>query len=95
MFFSSGAEEKQLFPEPTRLAVGVDLRYQKAPDPMTCETLSDAARGRFSASEERAILTITCLAAFLFFNSFGSIGVALPTIQKQFGNSWRKFNGSL
>lgn len=36
---------------------------------------------------ERAILTVTCLAAFLFFNSFGSIGVALPTIQKQFGNS--------
>jgi MFS family permease len=39
------------------------------------------------SSEERVILTITCLAAFLFFNSFGSIGVALPTIQKQFGNS--------
>ena len=38
-------------------------------------------------TEERAILTVTCLAAFLFFNSFGSIGVALPTIQKQFGNS--------
>lgn len=37
--------------------------------------------------EERAILTVTCLAAFLFFNSFGSIGVALPAIQKQFGNS--------
>lgn len=30
---------------------------------------------------------VTCLAAFLFFNSFGSISVALPTIQKQFGNS--------
>ena len=41
----------------------------------------------FSRSEERAILTVTCSAAFLFFNSFGSIGVALPTIQKQFGNS--------
>lgn len=40
-----------------------------------------------SPSEERAILTVTCLAAFLFFNSFGSIGVALPMIQKQFGNS--------
>jgi MFS family permease len=38
-------------------------------------------------SEERAILTVTCLAAFLFFNSFGSISVALPAIQKQFGNS--------
>jgi len=37
--------------------------------------------------EERAILTVTCLAAFLFFNSFGSISVALPAIQKQFGNS--------
>jgi EmrB/QacA subfamily drug resistance transporter len=40
-----------------------------------------------SRSEERAILTVTCSAAFLFFNSFGSIGVALPAIQKQFGNS--------
>lgn len=42
---------------------------------------------RFSPNEERAILTVTCSAAFLFFNSFGSIGVALPLIQKQFGNS--------
>jgi MFS family permease len=42
---------------------------------------------RFSRNEERAILTVTCLAAFLFFNSFGSIGVALPLIQRQFGNS--------
>ena len=40
-----------------------------------------------SSTEERAILSVTCLAAFLFFNSFGSIGVALPAIQKQFGNS--------
>ena len=42
---------------------------------------------QLSAHEERAILTVTCLAAFLFFNSFGSIGIALPMIQKQFGNS--------
>lgn len=40
-----------------------------------------------SIAEERAILMVTCLAAFLFFNSFGSISVALPAIQKQFGNS--------
>ncbi|HUR71244.1 MAG TPA: MFS transporter [Candidatus Limnocylindrales bacterium] len=40
-----------------------------------------------SIAEERAILSVACLAAFLFFNSFGSISVALPTIQKQFGNS--------
>ena len=40
-----------------------------------------------SIAEERAILTVACLAAFLFFNSFGSISVAIPTIQKQFGNS--------
>ena len=40
-----------------------------------------------SSTGERSILTVTCLAAFLFFNSFGSIGVALPIIQKQFGNS--------
>jgi EmrB/QacA subfamily drug resistance transporter len=37
--------------------------------------------------EERVILIVTCLAAFLFFNSFGSISVALPAIQQQFGNS--------
>jgi EmrB/QacA subfamily drug resistance transporter len=40
-----------------------------------------------SRAEERAILTVTCSAAFLFFNSFGSLGVALPAMQKQFGNS--------
>ncbi|MGH7873783.1 MAG: MFS transporter, partial [Candidatus Binatia bacterium] len=40
-----------------------------------------------SRAEQQAILTVTCLAAFLFFNSFGSIGVALPLIQQQFGNS--------
>lgn len=42
---------------------------------------------QFSRREMRAILTATCSAACLFFNSFGSIGVALPAIQKQFGNS--------
>ena len=46
-----------------------------------------AGAAYFSSTEERAILTVTCLAAFLFFNSFGSIGVALPMIQRQFGNS--------
>ncbi|MGN6734440.1 MAG: MFS transporter, partial [Candidatus Binatia bacterium] len=40
-----------------------------------------------SRGEQRAILIVTCSAAFLFFNSFGSIGVALPTMQKQFGSS--------
>ena len=35
-----------------------------------------------SRSEERA----TCLATFLFFNSFRSIGMALPAIQSEFGN---------
>jgi EmrB/QacA subfamily drug resistance transporter len=39
------------------------------------------------SGEQRAILAVTCLAAFLFFNSFGSIGVALPMIQKQFGST--------
>jgi hypothetical protein len=47
----------------------------------------DSRSQHFSLNEERAIRTVTCLAAFLFFNSFGSIGVALPMIQKQFGNS--------
>src|SRR3990170_2690889 len=55
--------------------------------PMTAQAPSAESSGAISRGEERAILTITCLAAFLFFNSFGSIGVALPTIQKQFGNS--------
>lgn len=45
------------------------------------------SRGALSRAEQQAILTVTCLAAFLFFNSFGSIGVALPMIQRQFGNS--------
>jgi EmrB/QacA subfamily drug resistance transporter len=40
-----------------------------------------------TSGEQRAILMVTCSAAFLFFNSFGSIGVALPTMQKQFGSS--------
>jgi len=40
-----------------------------------------------SGAEARAVLVVTCAAAFLFFNSFGSIGVALPVMQKQFGNS--------
>jgi hypothetical protein len=43
--------------------------------------------------EKRVILTVTCLAAFLFFNSFGSIGVALPTMQKQFGSSLAAIHG--
>lgn len=46
-----------------------------------------SATAQLSRAEERAILTVTCLAALLFFNSFGSIGIALPAIQKQFGNS--------
>lgn len=45
------------------------------------------AEAPLSRAEERAMLTVTGLAAFLFFNSFGSIGVALPAIQRQFGNS--------
>jgi hypothetical protein len=49
--------------------------------PFESETIS------LSRSEERAILIVICAAAFLFFNSFGSIGVALPVIQKQFGNT--------
>jgi hypothetical protein len=37
-----------------------------------------------SQREERAILWVTCLAAFLVFNSFE---MALPAIQSEFGNS--------
>ena len=40
-----------------------------------------------SRLEEKSVLVVTCLAAFLFFNSFGSVSVALPEIQRQFGNS--------
>lgn len=32
-------------------------------------------------------LTVVCLGAFLFFNSFGSLNVALPSIQEEFGVS--------
>lgn len=49
-------------------------------------TTFDAATLPSTTAERRAILSVTCLAAFLFFNSFGSIGVALPAIQRQFGN---------
>jgi hypothetical protein len=35
---------------------------------------------------EQRLLTVFCLGAFLFFNSLGSINVALPTIQIQFGS---------
>ena len=49
--------------------------------------LRSAASSLVTRREQRAILTVTCSAAFLFFNSFGSIGVALPTMQKQFDSS--------
>lgn len=49
--------------------------------------LRSAASSLVTRGEQRAILTVTCSAAFLFFNSFGSIGVALPTMQKQFDSS--------
>jgi len=52
--------------------------------PIRAETPTAA---ELSRSEERAILWVTCLASFLFFNSFGSIGMALPAIQSEFGNS--------
>jgi EmrB/QacA subfamily drug resistance transporter len=54
---------------------------------VTGSGLSVATSVAIGRREERAILTVTSLAAFLFFNSFGSIGVALPAIQKVFGNS--------
>src|ERR1044071_1597162 len=38
--------------------------------------LRSAASSLVTRGEQRAILTVTCSAAFLFFNSFGSIGVA-------------------
>lgn len=37
--------------------------------------------------EEWRQLAVICLGAFLFFNSFGSVNVALPTIQSYFGVS--------
>lgn len=40
-----------------------------------------------SRREERRQLTVICLGAFLFMNSFGSVNVALPTIQIHFGAS--------
>lgn len=37
--------------------------------------------------EELEVLWVVCLGAFLFFNSIGSINVALPAIQREFGAS--------
>jgi EmrB/QacA subfamily drug resistance transporter len=50
-------------------------------------SIDSSQGGVFATADEGAVLTVTCLAAFLFFNSFGSISVALPLIQKQFGNT--------
>jgi len=54
---------------------------------MASESSPDSEAVFLSGAEARAVLVVTCAAAFLFFNSFGSIGVALPVMQKQFGNS--------
>jgi len=48
--------------------------------------------------EQLKVLSVVCLATFLFFNSYGSINVALPTIQSQLGISlaalqWISFVG--
>ena len=37
--------------------------------------------------EDLPVLVVVCLGIFLFFNSLGSITVALPTIQRDFGSS--------
>ena len=37
--------------------------------------------------EQLKVLSVVCLATFLFFNSYGSINVALPIIQSEFGSS--------
>ena len=43
--------------------------------------------------EQRAILIVTCSAAFLFFNSFGSIGVALWSIRNIYVHAWSPMTG--
>ena len=40
-----------------------------------------------SQHEDLKVLVVLCLGAFLFFNSYGSINVALPSIQREFGSS--------
>lgn len=40
-----------------------------------------------NASGQWKQLAVVCLGAFLFFNSFGSLNVALPNIQAEFGSS--------
>lgn len=47
--------------------------------------MSEAAHTE--SKQEWKQLAVICLGAFLFFNSFGSINVALPEIQKHFGSS--------
>lgn len=54
--------------------------------------------GESLKKEQLKVLSVVCLAAFLFFNSYGSINVALPTIQNRFGISltalqWISFVG--
>jgi len=50
-------------------------------------TPPDSNPSPLSLAEEQAILTVTCLAAFLYFNSFGSIAVALPAMLSSFGTA--------
>jgi len=70
------------------------MGYQRDFTPrMTRQIRSVADSASLMPGEKRVILTVTCLAAFLFFNSFGSIGVALPTMQKQFGSSLAAIHG--
>src|SRR5574341_2575919 len=55
-------------------------------DNQTCSGSVDKGMEKPRAEEWRQLVVI-CLGAFLFFNSFGSINVALPTIQIYFGAS--------
>lgn len=55
-------------------------------DNQTCSGSVDKGMEKPRAEEWRQLVVI-CLGAFLFFNSFGSINVALPTIQIHFGAS--------
>ncbi len=67
--------------EPLNLPMDTELSNRNPPRQPAHATVSSVRL------EERCVLTVTCLAAFLFFNSFGGISVALPAIQRQFGNS--------
>ena len=61
---------------------GMETEIQKLASDMTKTDLSADKPNQHWHGEERAMLTVTCLAAFLFFNSFGKLHlVRMPLVR--------------